>query len=189
MGWGFYFDQTRCTNCFACVVACKDWHNVPAGPASWIRVESIEEGWYPNLRVSFLVRCCYHCADPSCVRVCPVRAIKKRQDNGIVVVDQEACLGKDKCRLCSEACPYDAPQFGAEDNAKMQKCDLCLERLLEGLKPICVAACPMRALDAGPIDELISRYSGVKEAEGFVYSFEHKPSIIFKPKIKSSASG
>jgi len=186
MRLGFYFDLTRCTNCLACVVACKDWHNVPAGPASWIRVKSIEDGWYPNLRVSFLVQCCYHCADPSCVRVCPIRAIKKRHDNGIVVVDQEACLGKDKCRLCLEACPYDAPQFGAEENAKMQKCDLCLERLLEGLKPICVGACPMRALDAGPIDKLVSIYGGTKEAEGFVYYSELKPSIVFKPKMKSS---
>ncbi|OGP62436.1 MAG: hypothetical protein A2169_07525 [Deltaproteobacteria bacterium RBG_13_47_9] len=185
---GFYFDQTRCTNCLTCVVACKDWHNVPAGPHSWIRIKTIEEGRYPNLHVCFLVQCCYHCAKPSCVEVCPVRAIQKREDNGIVVVDREACLGRDRCELCSKECPYDAPQFGAEEYAKMQKCDLCLERLMQGLKPICVAACPMRALDAGPINELMKKYGGGRVAEGFFFSSKLEPSIIFKLKAKSTSS-
>jgi anaerobic dimethyl sulfoxide reductase subunit B (iron-sulfur subunit) len=39
MQLAFYFDQTRCTGCYTCAVACKDWHDVPAGPASWMRVE------------------------------------------------------------------------------------------------------------------------------------------------------
>ena len=183
---GFFFDQTRCTNCLTCVVACKDWHDVPAGPVSWIRVKTIEEGRYPQLHVSFLVQCCYHCAKPSCAEVCPVGAIQKRKDNGIVVVNQETCLGKDGCGLCSKECPYGAPQFGAEENAKMEKCDLCLERLTQGLKPICVAACPMRALDAGPFDQLMMKYGGTRAAEGFFFSSELKPSIIFKLKAKSS---
>jgi anaerobic dimethyl sulfoxide reductase subunit B (iron-sulfur subunit) len=68
----------------------------------------------------------------------------------------------------------------------MQKCDLCIERLLTELKPICVAACPMRALDVGPIDELIRKYGEVREAEGFVYSPKVKPSIIFKAKKRFS---
>jgi anaerobic dimethyl sulfoxide reductase subunit B (iron-sulfur subunit) len=185
---GFYFDQTRCTNCLTCVVACKDWHDVPAGPHSWIRIKTIEEGRYPNLHVSFLLQCCYHCAKPSCVEVCPVRAIQKREDNGIVVVDREACLGRDRCELCSKACPYDAPQFGAEEYAKMQKCDLCLERLMQGLKPICVAACPMRALDVGPINELMKKYGGGRTAENFFLSSKLEPSIIFKSKAKSTSS-
>jgi anaerobic dimethyl sulfoxide reductase subunit B (iron-sulfur subunit) len=84
--------------------------------------------------------------------------------------------------LCLEACPYDAPQFGAEESAKMQKCDLCLERWAEHKKPICVDACPMRALDAGPIKELRAKYGDIKEAEGFVYSEKLTPTIAFKPK-------
>ena len=184
---GWYFDRTRCTNCFTCIVACKDWHHVPAGPASWIRVKTLEEGRYPDLKLSFLVQCCYHCAKPSCLEACPVQAIQKREDNGLVVVDAEACIGKDRCGLCSQACPYDAPQFGAEENAKMQKCDLCLERLLQGLKPICVAACPMRALDAGPMEELIRRYGGGREAEGFLYSLKLEPSIVFKRKARATS--
>jgi len=51
MQMGFYFDQTRCTGCFTCVVACKDWHDVPPGPASWMRVTTVEKGKYPDLFV------------------------------------------------------------------------------------------------------------------------------------------
>jgi anaerobic dimethyl sulfoxide reductase subunit B (iron-sulfur subunit) len=181
MQLGFYFDQTRCTGCFACVVACKDWHDVPAGPASWIRVIALEKGKYPDLFVAFLAMTCLHCLQPKCVAACPVNAITKREQDGIVIVDREACLGKD-CALCLDSCPYGAPQFGAEENAKMQKCDLCMERWTEGKKPVCIDACPMRALDAGSVEELTARYGDVREAEGFVYSEDLAPSIIFKPK-------
>ena len=114
---------------------------------------------------------------------CPVNAITKRSEDGIVVVDREACLGNDSCAaFCREGCTYDVPAFGPEPGAKMQKCDLCLERWAEGKEPICVEACPSRALDAGPLDELKAKYGNIREAEGFIYSEETKPSIIFKPK-------
>lgn len=179
---GFYFDQKRCIGCYTCAVACKDWHDVPAGPAKWIRVSTIERGKYPQLFRAFLPVPCYHCAEPACASACPANAIAKREKDGIVVVDRDACLGKDACLLCLEVCPYDAPQFGAEDNAKMQKCDLCLERWQEGKKPTCVMACPTEALDAGPLEELRARYGDVTEAAGFAYSEEATPSVVFRPK-------
>ena len=185
MQMGFYFDQTRCTGCYTCVVACKDWHDVPAGPASWRRVATIEKGEYPNVFVAFLATSCYHCDQPACAAACPAEAITKRKRDGIVVVDQKKCLGKDQCDLCIQACPYEAPQFGAESKAKMQMCNLCPDRLKEGKKPICVAGCPMRALDAGPLEELKALYGETSEAEGFVFSSELKPSIVFKPKVKA----
>ncbi len=179
---GFYFDQNRCTGCYTCAVACKDWHDVPAGPASWLRVSIIERGKYPQPFRAFLPTPCYHCAEPACVPACPVDAITKREEDGILVVDRGTCLGKDACQLCLEACPYDAPQFGAEDNAKMQKCDMCLERWEEGKKPVCVMACPMEATDAGPLEELRGKYGALTEAEGFAYSVENVPSVVFRPK-------
>ena len=182
MQMGFYFDQTRCNGCFTCIVACKDWNDVDAGPASWRRVTTIEKGKYPNLFVAFLATACYHCAEPACVAACPVGAISKRELDGVVVVNQKTCLGKDNCDMCLQACPYDAPQFGAGENPKMNKCHFCLDRLEEGKKPACVDACPVRAMDAGPIEELRAKYGDVREAEGFVYSEELAPSIIFKPK-------
>lgn len=182
MQLGFYFDQSRCTGCFACVVACKDWHDIPAGPISWRCVTTTEGGRFPNLSVSFLSSACYHCAEPPCVPACPVGAITKRQEDGIVIVDREACLGITSCGACQEACPYGVPQFGTEPDALMQKCDLCLERWEEGKKPICVQACPMRALDTGPLDELKSQYGQTKQVEGFTLSEKAVPSVVFKAK-------
>ena len=182
MQMGFYFDQTRCIGCYTCIVACKDWHDIPAGPASWRWVTTIEKGKYPDLFVVFLTNACYHCAEPACVSACPVDAISKRKQDGIVVVDRETCLGKNSCEMCSQTCPYDAPQFGAEENAKMQKCDFCLDRLAKNKKPVCVDACPMRALDAGPIEELRAKYGDIRQAEGFVYSDKLIPSVVFEPK-------
>ena len=159
MQMGFYFDQTRCTGCYTCIVACKDWHDVPAGPASYRRVTTFEKGFFPDLFVAHLTAACYHCAQPSCLPACPVGAITKRDDLGVVVVDRETCLGRDACgAACLEACRYDAPQFGTGENPRMQKCDLCQERWAEGKKPICVEGCPMKALDAGPLEELKAKY-------------------------------
>jgi anaerobic dimethyl sulfoxide reductase subunit B (iron-sulfur subunit) len=82
--------------------------------------------------------------------------------------------------FCKDACPYEAPQFGEEKGAKMQMCDLCSERWEEGKKPICVEACPFRALDAGPLEELESKYGNLKAVMGFCYAEQNCPSIVFK---------
>lgn len=181
---GFYFDQTRCTGCFTCAVACKDWHDIPAGPSNWMRVTTLERGKYPNLFVAFFAMPCYQCAKPKCIAACPANAIIKRKEDGIVVVDQDKCLGRDECGKCKTACPYGVPQFRRDANAKMEKCDLCLERWSEGKKPICVEGCPMYALDAGPMDELRKKYGSVRDAAGFTWDKEMAPSVVFKPKVK-----
>ncbi len=178
----FYFDQTRCTGCYACAVACKDWNDIPAGPAQWRRITQIEEGEFPLPFVANLSAACEHCAEPVCAVVCPAGAITKRREDGVVAVDGETCLGEANCDLCRDACPYDAPQFGSEENAKMQKCDFCLDRLAEKKKPVCVDACPMHALDAGPIEELRAKYGDMREAEGFVYAEALIPSVVLKSK-------
>jgi NADPH-dependent glutamate synthase beta subunit-like oxidoreductase len=93
----FYFDQTRCMGCYTCVVACKDWNDVPPGPASWRRVLLLEGGKFPNPFAARLSTSCYHCAEPACVYACPADAISKREEDGIVVVDREKCRGRDHC--------------------------------------------------------------------------------------------
>ena len=178
----FFFDQTRCMGCETCCIACKDWNDVPAGPAAWRRVSTIEEGKYPDVFVAFLSTSCHHCENPSCISACPAEAIYKRDQDGIVLVEKEKCLGKDQCGACTDACPYAAPQFGAEENALMQKCDFCLARWAQGKKPICVDACPTRALDAGPFHEIKRIHGGSPEATGFSCDTATVPSILFKPK-------
>lgn len=164
MQLAFYFDPSRCSGCYTCVVACKDWHDIPPGPVSFRRVVITEQGQYPHVSVRFSSTACHHCDEPPCIPACPPGAIIKRATDGIVVVNSDVCLGRESCGgACREVCPYDAPQFGTEPNATMQKCDLCCDRWAEGKKPICVEACPMRALDAGPRDERESHYDRVKE--------------------------
>ncbi|MBW2370167.1 MAG: 4Fe-4S dicluster domain-containing protein [Deltaproteobacteria bacterium] len=184
---GIFFDQTRCTGCHTCAVACKDWHDIDAGPASLMRLIGIERGTYPNLFAAYLASPCYQCETPPCIQACPEDAIAKREADGIVVVDREKCVGAGECpQKCLKACPWDAPQFGPEPDARMQKCDLCLERLDQGQQTICVEACPMFALDVGPVDELREKYGDQAEAEGFKSLKRFAPSAVFKAKKQTA---
>ena len=181
---GFYFDQTRCTGCYTCSVACKDWNNIEAGPENWMRVIDIEEGKFPDLSLAYLAIACNHCADPPCIKACPTNAITKRESDGIVIVNQETCLGKNECGAkCLKVCPWDSPQFNATNNAKMRKCDLCVERLEQGKQTICVESCPMYALDVGPVEQLHQKYGTNTNTIGFKNNNKIKPSIIFKSKL------
>ena len=180
---GFYFDQTRCIGCSACAVACKDWHDIPAGPRRWMRIEYNETGIFPDVFVSYRINPCFHCEDPVCIPVCPVDAITKRGEDGIVVVDSEKCLGNTECdSKCLKACPYDSPQFGPEKGSKMTKCNFCVDRFSEGKLPICVESCRTHALDAGSYQELIKKYGRINVTDNFIYSERTKPVIVFKPK-------
>lgn len=178
---GFYFDQSRCTGCYACVIACRDRHDIQDTAVSWRRLIETERGAYPDVRLSYVSLSCCHCAEPACLAACPVSAIAKRAEDGIMTVDRQACLGGHACGACKEACPWGVPQFSNEEDAAMQMCTLCLDRLAQAQQPACVAACPLYALDAGPLDELEKKYGAVREAEGFAPAGT-KPSIIFKPR-------
>jgi anaerobic dimethyl sulfoxide reductase subunit B (iron-sulfur subunit) len=180
---GFYFDQSRCTGCYTCSIACKDWHDISDTSVHWRRIIPFEKGSYPDVTLAYVSLSCNHCESPACANACPAGAITKRKKNGTMVVDREQCLGKQRCEMfCRQACPYDVPQFGTEENPKMQMCTLCPDRLEGNKKPICVDACPMRALDAGPMADLREKYGDVREAEGFGYSKATNPSVIFKPR-------
>lgn len=198
----FYFNQDRCMGCNACTVACKDWNGVEPGQASWRRYSNEESGTFPNVEVFNLVLSCNHCANPACTAACPVGAIYKREEDGIVIVNRDLCQD---IKACAVACPYGAPQFGDDDSEPvpeaswavahpMQKCTFCWDRLAEGLKPACVAACPQRALDFGTVAEITAKYpTAVKTVVGMpqsdldsngnkLESGDTVPSIYFKPK-------
>ncbi|MBD3649218.1 MAG: 4Fe-4S dicluster domain-containing protein [Pseudomonadales bacterium] len=134
--YGMVIDVRRCVGCHACTVACKSENDVAVGEnRSW--VEYVEKGEYPNVGRSFLPRLCNHCSEPPCVYVCPTNATYKREQDGIVVMDQGLCIG---CKYCIQACPYDAryvdPYMGWVD-----KCDFCIHRVSQGLVPSCVQTC------------------------------------------------
>ncbi|WP_022849608.1 4Fe-4S dicluster domain-containing protein [Limisalsivibrio acetivorans] len=200
--YAFYFDQTRCMGCNACVVACKDWNDVKPGQARWRRLTSEVAGTFPSVEVFNLVLSCNHCVNPACTASCPVGAIYKREEDGIVIVDRDKCQD---IRACAVACPFDAPQFGDEVSEPvskaswavehpMQKCTFCWDRWEEGKKPACVTSCPNRALDAGTVSEIRAKYpNAVRTVQGFpesdrdqngntLESGDTLPNIYFKPK-------
>jgi anaerobic dimethyl sulfoxide reductase subunit B (iron-sulfur subunit) len=147
--YGFYVDTTRCIGCSACAMACKDWNDIQPGEGVNLRrVETIESGTVPAVSLVNVSFACMHCGKPACEAVCPTGAISK-QDDGVVVVDQEKCIG---CHYCFLACPFGVPQYG--DDGTMQKCELCHERLEAGEDAVCVLACPEGALYAGTLEDL-----------------------------------
>ena len=180
---GFFINQQRCIGCHTCAVACKDWYNIEAGPENWMRILELERGKFPELSLAFLPAPCYHCEDPACLKVCPTRAISKRDKDGIVLVDSEKCIGKDECgALCIKACPWNCPQFNTHTNSKMHKCSMCFDRIDDNQQPICVEACPMFAIEVAPINEILQKHGENREAIGFKYSKKLNPSIVHKSK-------
>lgn len=177
--YGFFIDLSRCIGCNACVIACKQWHGISPGPIKWIRVYQWESGAFPDTRIHVLPIMCYHCENPICINACPHKAISKEDKYGAVLVNAEKCQGSRKCWL---ACPYGTPQFenGDAQNAKMSKCNMCYDRLEDGLKPICVLSCSMRALEFGPLDELIDKYGNQRRIDEIPKDTITGPAVVFK---------
>jgi anaerobic dimethyl sulfoxide reductase subunit B (iron-sulfur subunit) len=150
--YGFYFDHTRCVKCHACEIACKTWNEIDIGPR-WREVVKIESGTFPNVRAMNVSMACMHCGDAPCRNACPVTAISKSTETGIVLVDQNKCIG---CGFCVWACPFNAPQLTTK-TGKMEKCTFCQtpgkERPLD-MPRACEEICPTGAIKSGPLSEL-----------------------------------
>lgn len=131
----------------------------PTWGANWDEDEG--EGEYPNSYYFYLPRLCNHCANPACLAACSRNAIYKRQEDGIVLVDQERCRGY---RYCVNACPYKKIYFN-EEVSKSEKCIFCYPRIEKGLATACARQCVGRIrwigyLDdvKGPIHTLVNKY-------------------------------
>jgi Fe-S-cluster-containing dehydrogenase component len=102
------------------------------------------------------------------VPVCPTGASYKREEDGIVLVDYDKCIG---CKYCSWACPYGARELDANQKV-MKKCTLCVDRIYDPLlpeidrKPACVKACPTSARLFGDIHDPASEVSRAIREEG-----------------------
>lgn len=110
--YGMVIDTRRCVGCRACVVACKAENKTPPGVSYTVVVEEAL-GNRPNDKPLFMTKPCFHCENPPCVPVCPVSATFKREQDGIVVIDYNRCIG---CRYCITACPYGARYFDFGEN-------------------------------------------------------------------------
>lgn len=96
---GWIIDPDKCTRCFACVNSCKFENNTLRDlTVNYRWVVTQESGVYPNPKQVFFPMSCMHCKEPACMKSCPVGAITKRKKDGIVLIDQEKCIG---CRYLS----------------------------------------------------------------------------------------
>ena len=176
--FGMAVDLKKCTGCRACTLACKA-ENMTPPEVSYNVVLEEEIGTFPNVRRIFMYKPCFQCENPPCVPVCPVKATWKREEDGIVVIDYDRCIG---CRYCMTACPYGSrfidlgksytdplqpyeaepsPEYG-EDRVRAEggspvgnarKCHFCLHRLNQGMLPACLDTCIGRAIHFGDLND------------------------------------
>ena len=172
----FFFDEGRCLDCRACSIACQDWNDIEKGTEKYLRRFFWEEGVFPDIDMHFVFAPCYHCENPSCLEACPNDAIYKESKYSAVLVDEDLCVG---CKSCWKACPYGAPRFS--DEPKMKKCNLCIGRLDNGQLPACIDTCIPRALDFGPLEEMIEKHGTCRGLKSMPDPSEVNPAIIFKP--------
>ncbi|CAA7600703.1 nitrate reductase [Acididesulfobacillus acetoxydans] len=129
-----------------------NWEDDLAGAPETGKKDSNLRSLEEKVRLTFeevfmfhLPRLCEHCLNPACVASCPSGAIYKRDEDGIVLVDQDACRG---WRFCMSGCPYKKVYFNWQTR-KAEKCTLCFPRLEAGLPTVCSETCSGRVRYVG----------------------------------------
>ena len=200
---GWLIDLDKCTGCDSCAIACKSENNtgplsspMPFKPGGFLPdhvsyrwVAKKEAGVYPLPTLTFITSACNHCQHPACLASCPKasvedphnpdNAIFKRAEDGIVLINQETCIG---CRRCIQACPYGAPQFNSSTEL-VEKCTFCVHRLYDAngqrtdFQPACVTTCVGNALHL--VEDFNAANSGQNAPEGFADPSLTVPSTKF----------
>jgi Fe-S-cluster-containing dehydrogenase component len=216
---GLVIDLDTCVGCHACAVGCKEWNaGGIAGPLTdsdpygkepsgvWFnRVHSYEleatsacGGTHPTpaqpAQTLHFPRSCLHCETPACVTVCPTGASFKRAEDGIVLVDEDKCIG---CGLCAWACPYGAREMSPVEGV-MKKCTLCVDRIYnENLpeaerEPACVQVCPTRARhfgDLGDPDSAVSKLVAERGGVALMPELGYQPVNRYLPPRERRVGG
>ncbi len=189
--WAMVIDLDKCTGCGACMTACKTENNVAIVDSVeaqlgrsmfWMDMITTYEGEYPNIHVKRMPKPCFHCDNPPCTKVCPVRATYRNED-GLVAQIYHRCIG---CRYCMVACPFTSkvynwgepkwldgattcfnPDVSKRMVGVVEKCSFCAHRLLKVKEdadmeerpirdgeyvPACGENCPADAIYFGDIE-------------------------------------
>ena len=207
---GLVIDLDICVGCHACAVNCKEWntggHSAPLtdfeplgkDPSGvWFNrvhaYEIVPEKPTEQGRTVYFPKSCMHCEDAPCVTVCPTGASYKREEDGIVLVNADICIG---CKLCSWACPYGAREYD-EDAGVMKKCTLCIDRIYnekipeQQRLPACVSTCPAGARhfgDLGDPESQVSKLVKLREGYGVMPEQGTKPVNQYLPPRKNQSA-
>ncbi len=199
---GLVIDLDICVGCHACAVNCKEWnaggHAAPLTDTNpygskpsgvWFnRIHTFEAAagdGEPSRTVHF-PKSCLHCEEAACVTVCPTGASFKRDEDGIVLVNEDKCIG---CKLCSWACPYGAREYDADEGV-MKKCTLCIDRIYnENMEevdrvPACVSTCPAGARhygDLGDPNSAVSKLVAERQGYDLMAEMGYKPTNKYLP--------
>lgn len=215
MSKSFFVDTTLCTACRACQVACKQWHNLPAeetknrgtyeNPAdlsfdTYKLVRMREEVIGGKLQWLFFPEQCRHCAEAPCLDTAgdETAVYKDAATGAIIFTANTKGLNVDEI---IESCPYNIPRKGTDGT--LAKCDMCLDRVHNGLSPACVKTCPTGAMNFGERGQMValakSRLSIVKKANpkaslldpddvNVIYLVSEKPSLYHKFAVASNTA-
>ncbi len=166
MSYAIFIDTTVCTGCRGCQVACKQWHDLPAeetrntgtyqNPAdlsfnTYKLVRMSEQVVDGRLRWLFFPEQCRHCVDAPCLEVADdASAVYKDAATGAILYTAQT--KNVSAEDVIEACPYNVPRQAADGT--LAKCDLCNDRVHNGLLPACVKTCPTGAMNFGTRKEM-----------------------------------
>jgi len=166
--FGFVIDLSKCIGCRGCEMACQSEHHL----FDTRRRKIIPLANHQESVFSYLSMSCNHCANPACISVCPNRCFQKRRD-GIVLHNPQKCDG---CKSCVGACPFGAPVYN-QKTGKIDKCNLCIDRLDQGLEPTCISSCISKALQVINLSDSDNNFS--KAIPGIKMARFTNPSVRF----------
>ncbi len=170
MAKAFFIDTTKCTACRGCQVACKEWHNNPATETrqlgthqnppdlnfdTYKLVRFSEEEVDGKLHWLFFADQCRHCIVAPCKDMADLDvegAIIQDEATGCILFTEKTAELSDP-EMVRSSCPFDIPRK-AKDSNRMSKCDMCLDRVQNGLKPACVQVCPTGTMNFGDYDDM-----------------------------------
>jgi formate dehydrogenase iron-sulfur subunit len=214
-GKSFFIDTTVCTACRACQVACKQWHDLPAektenrgsfqNPADLsfvtyklVRFNEVVVGG--KLKWLFFPDQCRHCIEPPCEMTAEdSKAIFRDSTTGAVIYT--ANTKQADAQAVIDSCPYNIPR--AAKDGTLAKCDMCLDRVENGLLPACVQTCPTGAMNFGDREEMLAlarkRLSEVKKTNPtaqlldpddvrVIYLVTEKPNLYHTFAVASNAA-
>ena len=150
--------------------------------ANFENVQKDIYGQFENTFMMYLPRLCEHCLNPTCVAACPSGAIYKREEDGIVLIDQDKCRG---WRMCVSACPYKKIYYNWS-SGKSEKCTFCYPRIEVGQPTVCSETCVGRIrylgvilYDADRIEQAASAdEKDLYDAQLGVFLNPHDPAVI-----------